>query len=92
MTWRFLLNYYMYRINEWCLIFQVIFEMVLAMDDFNMFVRIMTLKNIELQEQVLRMMAKTTGSIPESFQPGGQKEQVKTAEEAEEELLAKVME
>jgi hypothetical protein len=44
--------------------------MVLAMDDFNMFVRIMTLKNIELQEQVLRMMAKTTGSIPASFQPG----------------------
>jgi hypothetical protein len=66
--------------------------MVLAMDDFNMFVRIMTLKNIELQEQVLRMMAKTTGSIPESFQSEGQKERVKTAEEAEEELLAKVME
>lgn len=66
--------------------------MVLAMDDFNMFVRIMTLKNIELQEQVLRMMAKTTGNIPESFQTGGPKTRVKTAEEAEEELLAKVLE
>lgn len=66
--------------------------MVLAMDDFNMFVRIMTLKNIELQEQVLRMMAKTTGNIPESFQTGAPKTRVKTAEEAEEELLAKVLE
>ncbi|CAG2257497.1 cilia- and flagella-associated protein 36-like [Mytilus galloprovincialis] len=72
-------------------IFQVIFEMVLAMDDFSMFVRIMTLKNIELQEQVLRMMAKTTGSIPDSFTTAPPKK-AKTAEEAEEELLAKVME
>ena len=62
------------------------------MDDFNMFVRIMTLKNIELQEQVLRMMAKTTGSIPDSFTPNKPGKQAKSAEEAEEELLAKVME
>ena len=43
------------------------FEQVLAMDDYNIFVRIMARKNIELQEQALAMLMQKQGVLPHSL-------------------------
>ncbi|KAL5008428.1 hypothetical protein ScPMuIL_014009 [Solemya velum] len=46
-------------------IFQGLFEQVLAMDEYRVFVRLMTQKNIELQQQALLLIVQTTGSLPD---------------------------
>ncbi|XP_064602412.1 cilia- and flagella-associated protein 36-like [Liolophura sinensis] len=60
-------------------IFQVIFEQVLSMEDFGIFVRLMTQKNIELQQQALLLIIHRIGSVPEIMQPGGGAEVNKTS-------------
>ncbi|XP_005098604.1 cilia- and flagella-associated protein 36 [Aplysia californica] len=49
-------------------IFQVLFEQVLATEDFPVFVRIMAQKNLELQQQALMLISQMMdGSLPESL-------------------------
>ncbi|GFR66891.1 cilia- and flagella-associated protein 36-like [Elysia marginata] len=49
-------------------IFQVLFEQVLATEDYAIFVRIMAQKNLELQQQALMLISQMMGgSLPESL-------------------------
>ena len=49
---------------------QGLFEQVLAMDDYTIFVPMMVQKNIELQQQALMLIIQTTGSLPDSLTEG----------------------
>jgi hypothetical protein len=40
------------------------------MDDYEVFVRMMTTKNIELQQQALMLILKTQGALPDSLTMG----------------------
>ena len=74
-------------------IFQGLFELVLAMDDFDIFVRLMTQKNIELQQQALMLIIKTTGSLPDSLTEGGsQGPPPANMAESEDEIMKRVLE
>ena len=51
---------------------QMLFEQIWAANDFEIFVRFMTQRNIELQLQALEVLAQRFGQIYESFIPEGQ--------------------
>ncbi|XP_052275295.1 cilia- and flagella-associated protein 36-like isoform X2 [Dreissena polymorpha] len=51
-------------------VFQGLFELVLAIEDYEVFVTMMTQKNIELQQQALMMILKQQGALPESLVEG----------------------
>lgn len=53
------------KIKVMCL--QVLFEQVLATTDYQIFVKMMTKRNIMIQEQVLLMIIASTGSLPDAF-------------------------
>ncbi|XP_013404127.1 cilia- and flagella-associated protein 36 [Lingula anatina] len=48
-------------------IFKNSFEPILAVEDYKFFVKMMTKKNIELQEQALAILLKKTGAVPEIY-------------------------
>ncbi|KAL3874662.1 hypothetical protein ACJMK2_037644 [Sinanodonta woodiana] len=82
-------------------LFQELFEQVLAMDDYVIFVHLMTQKNIELQQQALLLMLKITGSLPDSLRdantletPSPSPSQTKSQprEDDDEEIMRKVLE
>ena len=50
---------------------QILFEQIWAANDFQIFVRFMTQRNIELQLQALEVLAQKFGLIYESFLPLG---------------------
>lgn len=50
---------------------QVLFEQIWAANDYNIFIRFMTQKNIELQLQALEILAQRFGLVYESFIPHG---------------------
>ncbi|XP_075723166.1 cilia- and flagella-associated protein 36-like isoform X2 [Rhipicephalus microplus] len=75
-----------------------LFEQVWAADDYEIFKRMMTQKNIDLQLQALEIMAQRYGLLPDSFQgePQGVTEDAEKADEKnskddEEALMAHVM-
>ncbi|XP_065303196.2 cilia- and flagella-associated protein 36-like isoform X2 [Dermacentor albipictus] len=77
---------------------QGLFEQVWAADDYEIFKRMMTQKNIDLQLQALEIMAQRYGLVPDSFQgePQGVTEDAEKADEKnskddEEVLMAHVM-
>lgn len=77
---------------------QGLFEQVWAADDYEIFKRMMTQKNIELQLQALEIMAQRYGLVPDSFQgePQGVIEDSEKADENsskddEEALMAHVI-
>ncbi|KAH8027584.1 hypothetical protein HPB51_007134 [Rhipicephalus microplus] len=77
---------------------QGLFEQVWAADDYEIFKRMMTQKNIDLQLQALEIMAQRYGLLPDSFQgePQGVTEDAEKADEKnskddEEALMAHVM-
>lgn len=79
---------------------QLIFEQVLAADDFDVFYQVMVKRNIMIQEQVLLMIIAATGSIPDSLLPDQHKSsqrelaaaaRVDIDDRAEEEILQEVM-
>ncbi|CAH1791848.1 unnamed protein product [Owenia fusiformis] len=49
--------------------FQYIFEEVLASESFDIFSRLMVQRNIELQQQALILVIQCTGGLSEAFQP-----------------------
>jgi len=53
---------------------QGLFEQVWAADDFEIFKRMMTQKNIELQLQALELIQQRYGVLPDSLQPGAGRE------------------
>lgn len=62
---------------------QGLFEQVWAADDYEIFKRMMTQKNIDLQLQALEIMAQRYGLVPDSFQgePQGVIEDIEKADE-----------
>ncbi|KAG0444422.1 hypothetical protein HPB47_013809 [Ixodes persulcatus] len=78
---------------------QGLFEQVWAADDYEIFKRMMTQKNIDLQLQALEIMAQRYGLVPDAFQgePQGtadediQEEKSDNAKEDEEALMAHVI-
>ena len=74
---------------------QGLFEQVLAMDDYTIFVPMMVQKNIELQQQALMLIIQTTGSLPDSLTEGKIKSQPQPAGggvvDDEEEIMRKVL-
>ena len=74
---------------------QGLFEQVLAMDDYTIFVPMMVQKNIELQQQALMLIIQTTGSLPDSLKEGGTKSTQQPAGagpvDDEEEIMRKVL-
>lgn len=75
-------------------IIQGLFELVLAMEDHEIFVRMMTQKNIELQQQALMLILKTQGVLPDSLTEGGPSSPppAPRPQDSEEELMRKVLE
>ena len=74
---------------------QGLFEQVLAMDDLEIFVRLMTQKNIELQQQALMLIMKTTGHLPDSLTEGGSAPQASSGSEGmmdDDEIMRRVLE
>lgn len=72
---------------------QGLFELVLAMDDYEVFVRMMTTKNIELQQQALLLIMKTTGGLPDSLTMESQSQSPPHApRESEDEIMRRVLE
>jgi len=51
---------------------QALFEQLWAADDYDMFERMMTRTNIELQLQALQLIKHRLGIVPSSFVPGGE--------------------
>lgn len=47
---------------------QGLFELILATESFRLFSRLMTQKNLELQQQALMLIMKQYGQIPEIMQ------------------------
>ena len=79
------------KVIKWC--FQGLFELVLAMDDYEVFVRMMTTRNIELQQQALMLIMKTTGALPDSLTESSQSQSPPPApRESEDEILKRVLE
>lgn len=82
-------------------LFQGLFEQVWAADDYEIFKRMMTQKNIDLQLQALEIMAQRYGLVPDAFQgePQGaadediqeEKSDNDNAKEDEEALMAHVI-
>uniref|UniRef100_G3MKD3 Cilia- and flagella-associated protein 36 n=1 Tax=Amblyomma maculatum TaxID=34609 RepID=G3MKD3_AMBMU len=77
---------------------QGLFEQVWAADDYEIFKRMMTQKNIDLQLQALEIMAQRYGLVPDSFQgePQGatedaEKTDEKNSKDDEEVLMAHVI-
>ncbi|KAK8779412.1 hypothetical protein V5799_019244 [Amblyomma americanum] len=77
---------------------QGLFEQVWAADDYEIFKRMMTQKNIDLQLQALEIMAQRYGLVPDSFQgePQGatedtEKTDEKNSRDDEEALMAHVI-
>ena len=69
------------------------FELVLAMEDYEIFVRMMTQKNIELQQQALMLILKTQGALPDSLMDGpSNSPAAPRPQDSEEELMRKVLE
>nr|KAG5712787.1 hypothetical protein BaRGS_007384 [Batillaria attramentaria] len=52
-------------------IFQELFEQVLAMDEFPIFLHLMINRNLELQKQALMLITMMHGGLPSSLQEGG---------------------
>lgn len=50
---------------------QELFEQVLAMDEFTIFLHLMINKNLELQKQALMLITMMHGGLPSSLQEGG---------------------
>jgi len=48
-------------------VFQGLFELILATESFRLFSRLMTQKNLELQQQALMLIMKQLGHIPDSM-------------------------
>lgn len=44
---------------------QGVFELILASESFRLFVRLMTQKNIDMQQQALLMIMKQYGQVPD---------------------------
>ncbi|XP_053378212.1 cilia- and flagella-associated protein 36-like [Mercenaria mercenaria] len=75
-------------------VFHGLFELVLAMDDYQVFVRMMTTKNIELQQQALMLIMKTTGALPDSLSDSQSQSQSPppAPRESEDEIMKRVLE
>ncbi|XP_053389654.1 cilia- and flagella-associated protein 36-like [Mercenaria mercenaria] len=75
-------------------VFHGLFELVLAMDDYQVFVRMMTTKNIELQQQALMLIMKTTGALPDSLSDCQSQSQSPppAPRESEDEIMKRVLE
>ncbi|KAL4238980.1 Cilia- and flagella-associated protein 36 [Mactra antiquata] len=75
-------------------VFQGLFELVIAMDDYEVFVRMMTTKNIELQQQALMLIMKTTGHLPDSLTAGNNEPTTPppAPRDSEDEIMRKVLE
>ena len=73
---------------------QELFEQVLAMDDFPIFVHLMINKNLELQKQALMLITMVHGQLPSSLQEGGAKPVavLQMSQQDEEEVLKAVLE
>jgi hypothetical protein len=51
---------------------QSLFEQFFAAEDYQIFVRLMVQKNIELQQQALAMIMQVQGGLPDSLRDGKQ--------------------
>jgi len=67
---------------------------VLAMDDFPIFVHLMSNTNLELQKQALMLITMVHGQLPSSLQEGGAKPVavLQMSQQDEEEVLKAVLE
>ncbi|KAK6180985.1 hypothetical protein SNE40_008938 [Patella caerulea] len=73
-------------------IFQSLFEQVLASEDFKLFVQLMIQKNNELQLQVLMMIVKARGELPDSLRKDAEnKKSQPSSNEQEEAILRAVL-
>ncbi|KAK7103618.1 hypothetical protein V1264_018485 [Littorina saxatilis] len=75
-------------------VFQELFEQVLAMDDFPIFVHLMMNKNLELQKQALMLITMMHGQLPNSLQEGGghKPSALSNTKQDEDEVLKAVLE
>lgn len=73
---------------------QELFEQVLAMDDFPIFVHLMINKNLELQKQALMLITMVHGHLPSSLQEGSGKPVAvpQLSQQDEDEVLKAVLE
>ncbi|WAR23670.1 CFA36-like protein [Mya arenaria] len=73
---------------------QGLFELVLAMEDYAIFVTMMTQKNIELQQQALMLILKQQGALPDSLMEGSvtTPPPAPRPQDNEEEIMRKVLE
>ncbi|GBL86395.1 Cilia- and flagella-associated protein 36 [Araneus ventricosus] len=68
---------------------QSLFQQVWAADDFEIFKRMMTQKNLELQLQALEFLTQKRGSVPNCMEPNNE---VKDDEKGMEEIIKKAIE
>ncbi|XP_023236427.1 cilia- and flagella-associated protein 36-like [Centruroides sculpturatus] len=64
-----------------------LFEQVWAADDYEIFKRMMTQKNIELQLQALEVLAQKQGTVPQSLMPDSNSKLTKEEAELMEEIM-----
>lgn len=60
---------YLLRINQTIICLQNLFEQIWAANDYEMFKRMMTQRNVELQLQALELIERRYGITPQSFIP-----------------------
>ncbi|XP_055948579.1 cilia- and flagella-associated protein 36-like [Argiope bruennichi] len=68
---------------------QSLFQQVWAADDYEIFKRMMTQKNLELQLQALEFLTQKRGSVPNCMEPDNE---IKDEEKAMEEIIKKAIE
>lgn len=72
---------------------QGLFEQIWAADDYEVFKRMMTQKNVELELQVLQQIQERNGVVPESLKPGPESSTLFSVpyDKSEEEILNEVL-